>query len=75
MYRPVPLGYLGWDEEALCLYEAGGYWIASLPERGKRNFWGIFCSYKNAVDFYIMSCIVPKPETIDWKSVHIGPPY
>jgi len=74
VYRPVPLGSPGWDEEEFCLFEAGGYWIISVPERGKRSFEGVFCSYMAAVDCYIMLRIEPKPATIDWKSVFEGPP-
>jgi hypothetical protein len=75
VYNPVPLGDLGWDEQDFCLYEAGGYWVVSIPERGERNFNGIFRSYRTAVDYYIMKCIVPAPATIDWGSVFEGPPW
>jgi hypothetical protein len=61
---------MGYDEEKLSLSEASGYWIASIAERGVRNFQAIFTSYKSAVDFFIYTlCKRSQIESIDWGLV------
>ena len=65
-----PLDDIGWDEEKFCLSEASGYWIVSIAERGVRYFYGIFTSYKSAVDFFIYSlCERSLIESIDCKLI------
>ncbi len=52
------------------LWEAGGYWVVSYTERGTPDFFALFCSYRDAVDYFLYRFfnIVEKNE-IPWKDV------